>query len=68
LIFHGTIDELVPISQSDSLQKKLDRNGIYNEYHRLTWWPHTMDLAASVNEYCQYYMNAFFEKCVPIEY
>jgi acetyl esterase/lipase len=25
LIFHGTIDELVPISQSDSLKKKLDR-------------------------------------------
>ena len=67
LIFHGTIDELVPVSQSDSLKKKLDRLGIANEYHRLKWWPHTMDLAKSVNDYCQYYMNAFFEKYVPIK-
>jgi acetyl esterase/lipase len=66
LIFHGSIDELVPVSQSDSLQKRLERAGVINEYHRLKWWPHTMDLAASVNEYCQYYMNAFFEKYVPM--
>jgi len=67
LIFHGSIDELVPVSQSDSLQKYLERAGVSNEYHRLTWWPHTMDLAKAVNDYCQYYMNAFFEKYVPIE-
>jgi len=67
LIFHGTIDELVPVSQSDSLQKYLDKAGVPNQYHRLTWWPHTMDLAKPVNDYCQYYMNAFFEKYVPIE-
>jgi acetyl esterase/lipase len=67
LIFHGTIDELVPVSQSDSLKQLLDRAGVPNEYHRLTWWPHTMDLAKSVNEYCQYYMNAFFEKHIPIK-
>jgi len=67
LIFHGTKDELVPVSQSDSLKRMLDATGIINEYHRLKWWPHTMDLAQSVNEYCQYYMNAFFEKHVPLE-
>ena len=67
LIFHGSIDELVPVSQSDSLHKYLERAGVPNEYHRLTWWPHTMDLAKSVNDYCQYYMNAFFKKYVPID-
>jgi acetyl esterase/lipase len=66
LIFHGSIDELVPVSQSDSLKKRLDRVGVPNEYHRLTWWPHTMDLAKPVNDYCQYYMTAFFKKYVPI--
>ena len=62
LIFHGTLDDIVPISQSDTLKVRLDEAGIPNEYHRLKGWPHTMDLAKSVNEYCQYYMNAFFER------
>ncbi len=66
LIFHGTIDELVPVSQSDSLEIWLKKAGVDCEYHRLKWWPHTMDLAKSVNDYCQYYMNAFFEKHLSI--
>ena len=60
LIFQGTIDELVPVSQSDSLHIKLDNTGVPNEYHRLKGWPHTMDLASSVNKYCQFYMMRFF--------
>ena len=62
LIFQGTIDELVPVSQSDSLAKHLERVGVEVEYHRLEGWPHTMDLAAEVNEYCQFYMNRFLNK------
>lgn len=62
LIFHGTLDELVPISQADSLKSKLDKVGIPAEYHRLEGWPHTMDLNVEVNAYCQYYMDLFFEK------
>ncbi len=62
LIFHGTIDSLVPVSQSDSLHKWLDQAGVVNEYHRLKGWPHTMDLSVKVNNYCQFYMDAFFKK------
>lgn len=62
LIFHGTIDSLVPVSQSDSLHKWLDQAGVPNEYHKLKGWPHTMDLSVKVNNYCQYYMDAFFIK------
>ncbi|MEA3478884.1 MAG: alpha/beta hydrolase, partial [Bacteroidota bacterium] len=61
LIFHGTIDSLVPVSQSDSLHRWLDRAGVPNEYHRLKGWPHTMDLSTKVNDYCQYYMDAFLQ-------
>ncbi len=66
LIFHGTIDDTVPVGQSDILNDKLNDTGVPVEYHRLKGWPHTMDLAGEVNKYCQYYMNAFFEKYVPI--
>lgn len=66
LTFHGTIDELVPVSQSDSLKVWLDKVGVPNEYHRLKGWPHTMDIVVSVNQYCEYYMKAFFEKYIPM--
>jgi len=62
LIFHGTIDDLVPVEQSDTLKVMLEKAGVPVEYHRLEGWPHTMDLAVEVNEYCQYYMDKFFEK------
>ncbi len=62
LIFQGTIDSLVPYSQSDSLNVWLSRAGVPHEYHKLKGWPHTMDLAKKVNDYCQYYMDKFFER------
>lgn len=62
LTFHGTIDSLVPVSQSDSLDSWLSKAGVPHEYHRLKGWPHTMDISVKVNEYCQFYIDAFLEK------
>ncbi|MDZ7608147.1 MAG: hypothetical protein U5K79_21785 [Cyclobacteriaceae bacterium] len=62
LIFQGTIDSLVPVSQSDSLDIWLDKAGVPHEYHRLKGWPHTMDLSVKVNAYCQYYIDEFLKK------
>lgn len=62
LIFQGTIDALVPYTQSDSLKIWLDRAGVPAEYHKLKGWPHTMDLVQKVNDYCQYYMDRFFKR------
>lgn len=62
LIFHGTIDKIVPVKQSDRLKAKLDSLGVPCEYHKLKGWPHAMDAAVPVNKYCQYYMNKFFNK------
>jgi len=62
LIFQGTIDSLVPVSQSDSLDVWLEKAGIPHEYHRLKGWPHTMDLSVKVNEYCQFYIDRFLEE------
>lgn len=64
LIFHGTLDETVPVSQSDLLAKRLGDAGVITRYHRLNGWPHTMDAAVVVNEYCEYYMADFFRRYV----
>ena len=62
LIVHGTIDDTVPIDQADSLAAKLKELGVPHEYARLEGWPHTMDLARPVNEYCKRRVGAFLEK------
>jgi acetyl esterase/lipase len=67
LIFHGTIDSTVPIAQADKLVVKLKGLGIDYVYERYDGWPHTMDLAESVNRRCVYKMEQFFEKYIPID-
>lgn len=62
LTLHGTIDKIVPITQSDFLDKTLLNNGVSHEYHRLKGWPHTMDASVPVNEYSQAVMDRFFQK------
>lgn len=61
LIFHGTLDETVPVNQSDLLKRQLDQHGVASEYHRLEGWPHTMDAAVSVNRYCRFYIAEFLQ-------
>jgi len=60
LTFHGTLDDLVPVGQADTLDLMLKAVGVPSHYHRLKGWPHTMDLGQRVNNYCQYQMDAFF--------
>lgn len=62
LILHGTIDDVVPIAQSDALAARLAELGVPYVYDRLAGWPHAMDLAQSVNERCQWFMSQFFEQ------
>jgi acetyl esterase/lipase len=62
LIMHGTIDELVPIEQSDRLAKKLEELGIPCTYDRIEGWPHTMDMAAAINERFRFFIDRFLEK------
>jgi acetyl esterase/lipase len=62
MILQGTSDELVPVSQSDSLAADLKRLGIPYVYCRVPLWPHTMDLVKRVNDYSQVQMNDFFGK------
>ena len=62
LIFHGTIDDIVPIEQSEKLKSKLEAAGVPVEYHRMKGWPHFMEAGKKANNYCQFYMTEFFRK------
>jgi acetyl esterase/lipase len=67
LTFQGTLDELVPYSQSDNLDKKIKEAGATSYYHKLKGWPHTMDASVKVNAYCRHYMDEFFETYISKE-
>lgn len=62
LVFHGTIDDTVPIDQGDSLVAKLRELGVPHEYHRLEGWPHTLDAARPMNEFCRDQIERFLKK------
>jgi acetyl esterase/lipase len=62
LILHGTVDEMVPIEQSDALAARLAKHGVPVVYDRLEGWPHLMDAAQVVNERCRFFMDAFFDQ------
>lgn len=66
LTFHGTIDELVPVVESDRLHANLDALGIPNAYDKIEGWPHTMDAAVDINRHCQYVIDRFLEKYLPL--
>ncbi|GMW02326.1 MAG: hypothetical protein AMXMBFR84_34620 [Candidatus Hydrogenedentota bacterium] len=66
LTFHGTIDELVPIEQADTLHRKLDELGVPNYYDRVEGWPHSMDIAKPVNDRCLFIMQRFLKKYLPL--
>lgn len=65
LIFQGTIDDLVPVRQAESLVDKLKEKNVPVDYHKMKGWPHTLDMSTKANAYCQYYMLDFFEKYIP---
>jgi acetyl esterase/lipase len=66
LILHGTVDELVNISQSDKLAAKLGELGIPYLYDRQEGWHHAMDAVAVVNVRCVWFMDQFLSQVLPV--
>lgn len=62
LTLHGTIDSLVPVRQADRLVEKLKQCRVDAPYERLEGWPHAMDAAQVVNDYCFDAMLKFFDQ------
>jgi acetyl esterase/lipase len=66
LILHGTLDSLVPISQSDRLAERLKQVGVPCVYDRLEGWPHVMDLAEIVFNRCVFFIDRFLAEHAPV--
>ncbi|MCB9954169.1 MAG: alpha/beta hydrolase [Planctomycetaceae bacterium] len=62
LILHGTVDDIVPINQSDLLSQRLKEVDVPYIYDRLPGWPHAMDLSQDVNDRCVWFMERFFDQ------
>lgn len=62
LILHGTIDDIVPVEQSDQLAQKLTEFKTPYVYDRIPGWPHTMDLAKDINIRSTWLMEHFFAR------
>ena len=66
LILHGTLDEVVPIAQSDVLAARLKKLGVPYTYDRLKGWPHTMDVAEPVFNRCVFFIDRFLAQNMPV--
>jgi dipeptidyl aminopeptidase/acylaminoacyl peptidase len=66
LILHGTIDEMVPVTQSDKLAAKLAELGVPYLYDRIEGWNHGMDEMKEVNAHCVWMMDQFFALVLPL--
>lgn len=66
LILHGTLDEVVPIAQSDKLVERLKQVGVKYTYDRLDGWPHVMDLAQVVFDRCVFFIDRFLAEHMPV--
>ncbi len=62
LIIHGALDEIVSIRQSEQLVERLEALQVPYAFQRLEGWPHTLDAAERVNEYCQHAMRSFLAR------
>lgn len=62
LLLHGTMDSIVPVSQSDQLAAALERTKTPYIYDRLPGWPHAMDVSRSVNDRCLFFCEQFFRR------
>ena len=59
LIIHGTIDTLVPVTQSDILAEEFQELGMEYWYDRIDGWPHAMDVANPINQRVEQVAVAF---------
>lgn len=61
LIIHGTLDDVVPVDQSDLLAEKFQALGKDYWYARIDGWPHTLDIVWKNFEHCSALIHEFLK-------
>ncbi len=67
LIFHGSIDDVIPISQADALAEALRGASVPFRYDRLVGWPHGVDYRTDkLNRRCMQLTFEFLDQYLPL--
>jgi len=61
-LLHGTIDDIVPVTQADALAEKLQELDVPYWYARIDGWPHSMDFSPALHPYVLDIVERFFEE------
>jgi len=59
LIIHGTLDQVVPVTQADALAERMQDLGLFYWYDRLDGYPHTMDITPPVSDRVEWLVDTF---------
>jgi acetyl esterase/lipase len=68
LIIHGTLDDIVPISQADALARRLAELRVPYVYDRIDGWPHAMDLTIPIHQRCVWLSERFLERAFELSH
>ncbi|GMW01189.1 MAG: hypothetical protein AMXMBFR84_23260 [Candidatus Hydrogenedentota bacterium] len=66
LLVHGTVDEIVPVDQSDRLFDALRLADVPCWYDRIEGWHHAMDLYVQAHDHCLGVLERFLETFLPV--
>src|SRR5690606_12762467 len=66
LLVHGTVDDVVPVDQSDILAAKLKELGVPVWYDRMEGWHHAMDLYVPAHDHCLRVVEMYVEAYLPL--
>ncbi len=61
LLFHGTVDGVVPVEQSAAICERLTQAGVPCVFDPIQGWDHMLEIYREVNEHCMYVQDRFLD-------
>ncbi len=65
LLIHGTLDNVAPVQDSDTLSQTLKDAGVPVTYDRIKGWSHLMDFFSPISERTLWQFYNFLKRVVP---